>query len=83
MKTNNTNSTCLCGCHWPPVPDGHEKCKECAGQHCVHNDHPEYNYVQWHEWAELMTKRGNVQVKCEVCGLYRIWVRAEKEVANV
>lgn len=30
-------------------------------------------HLQWHEWAEVKCKT-HIQIKCEACGLYVIWV---------
>lgn len=32
-------------------------------------------YVQWHEWADAKSKT-HMQIKCEGCGLYKIWVKS-------
>ena len=31
-------------------------------------------YVQWHKWAEKMTKT-HEQIRCPDCGLFMIWVK--------
>lgn len=31
-------------------------------------------YLQWHAWAEEKSKK-HMQIKCEGCGLYKIWVK--------
>jgi hypothetical protein len=44
-------------------------------KHCPYtrSGEPE-GYVQWHHWAERMSKR-YVQEKCQKCGLYHLWKR--------
>lgn len=31
-------------------------------------------YIQWHCWAEIKSKTHR-QIKCDECGLYKIWVK--------
>lgn len=32
-------------------------------------------HLQWHAWAEEKSKT-HMQIKCEGCGLYKIWVKS-------
>lgn len=38
-----------------------------------HTPCPE-GYIAWHEWAEKKSKT-HKQVKCEGCGLFKIWIK--------
>lgn len=42
-----------------------------------HTPHPS-SYLNHHEWAEGMMKRGYVQERCPGCGLWAIWVKKKK-----
>lgn len=37
-----------------------------------HTDCPD-GYIQWHNWAEEMQKKGYRQIRCKGCGLLKIW----------
>jgi len=39
------------------------------------------SYCAWHEWAEKKSRR-HYQVKCPVCGLWKIWKRKPKDMAD-
>ncbi len=43
---------------------------------CKHTKSPTA-YVAWHDWAEKKSKT-HEQIKCPNCGLYKVWVRLEK-----
>lgn len=46
---------------------------ESLRQDCLaHTPSPD-GYLAWHEWAEKKSKTHR-QIKCEGCGLYKIWV---------
>ena len=40
---------------------------------CKHTQCPS-GYLEWHEWAERMT-RTHEQRRCAGCGLWAVWVR--------
>ena len=39
------------------------------------NEDPD-GYIQWHEWAKNKGKT-HKQIKCQECGLYKIWIKKE------
>jgi hypothetical protein len=43
---------------------------------CRHAEGPK-GYVDWHEWAERMSKRYDNH-RCPKCGLWKVWKRKEK-----
>lgn len=40
---------------------------------CEHTPGQPDGYMQWHAWAERMSKT-NRQIKCAFCGLYQVWI---------
>lgn len=43
-----------------------------------HTEEPPLGYVGWHMWAARMGKTHR-QVKCEGCGLFRIWEKRKRD----
>lgn len=45
---------------------------------CNHKKSKELGYIKWFENAEKRTSRGELQIKCDCCGLY-IWSSQYKQ----
>lgn len=45
------------------------------GMKCKHIKEPT-GYIEWHNWAEKKS-RTHRQIRCEKCGLYKIWLKNE------
>ena len=44
----------------------------------MHTKGQPMGYTQWHAWAEGKSKH-HIQVKCDQCGLYKIWRRKARK----
>lgn len=40
-----------------------------------HSQRAPAGYIEWHEWAQRMERRGYVNERCPGCGLWKVWER--------